>query len=140
MIVNKLKADNIKALKAKDKTRRSILSVILNKIANLEIELRAKQKEITDADVNQILLKTAKELNDELDGYNKVNNEVMINEIKLQLQILDEYLPKMLSEAEIRAEINKLEDKSLPNVMKYFKINFAGQVDMRLVSEIARSL
>jgi uncharacterized protein YqeY len=40
----------------------------------------------------------------------------------------------------VKEKISKLDDKSLPSVMKYFKINFAGQVDMGLVSSIARSL
>ena len=44
----------------------------------------------------------------------------------------------MMSEDEIKAEINKLEDKSIPSVMKHFKANFAGKVDMSLVNKIAR--
>ena len=39
-----------------------------------------------------------------------------------------------------KEEIEKLEDKSIPVVMKYFKANFNGQVDMRLVQEVLRSL
>ena len=34
--------------------------------------------------------------------------------------------------------IDKLEDKSIPAVMKHFKANYAGQVDMSVVSKIAR--
>ena len=34
-------------------------------------------------------------------------------------------------------EISKLEDKSIPSVMKHFKVNFAGKCDMRMVSKIA---
>ena len=45
----------------------------------------------------------------------------------------------MLTEEEIRKEISTLDDKSLPNVMKHFKTNFQGKVDMGLVSKIARS-
>ena len=44
----------------------------------------------------------------------------------------------MLSEEEIRAEIAKLEDKSIPSIMKHFKANFAGKCDMGLVNKIAR--
>ena len=45
----------------------------------------------------------------------------------------------MLSEEEIKKEIASLEDKSLPAVMKHFKTNFAGKVEMGLVSKIARN-
>ena len=47
--------------------------------------------------------------------------------------------PIPLTEEEIRKEISTLDDKSLPNVMKHFKTNFQGKVDMGLVSKIARS-
>ena len=36
--------------------------------------------------------------------------------------------PLQLTEEEIRAEIAKLEDKSMPSIMKHFKTNFAGKV------------
>lgn len=140
MLINKLQADNVAALKANDKTRRTILTILINKAHNVEIELRRGGKELTDADVNQVLIKTDKELDEELAGYIQANNLSMVEELKIQKAIVSEYLPKMLSEEEIVQEINKLDDKSLPNVMKYFKINFAGKVDMGLVSKIARNL
>jgi len=45
----------------------------------------------------------------------------------------------MLSEDEIRNEIEKLTDKSIPSIMKHFKANFNGKVDMGLVNKIART-
>ena len=44
----------------------------------------------------------------------------------------------MMSEEEIKAEIAKLDDKSLGAVMKHFSANFKGKVDMSLVNKIAR--
>ena len=44
----------------------------------------------------------------------------------------------MMSEDEIKEVIDSLEDKSIPFVMKYFKANYAGKVDMSLVNKIAR--
>ena len=52
----------------------------------------------------------------------------------------DCYLPKMLSEDEIKAEIKKLGDNSIPVVMKHFKQNFNGKVDMRLVQEVLKGM
>jgi uncharacterized protein YqeY len=53
--------------------------------------------------------------------------------------VLKQFLPKLLSEAEVRTEIQKLADQSLPSIMKHFKTNFAGKVDMGLVNQIAKS-
>ena len=38
------------------------------------------------------------------------------------------------------AEIEKLDDKSMPSIMKHFKANFQGKADMGMVNKIARSL
>ena len=43
-----------------------------------------------------------------------------------------------LSEDEIKDIIASMEDKSMPSVMKHFKANYAGKVDMSLVNKIAR--
>ena len=44
----------------------------------------------------------------------------------------------MMSEDESRAEIAKLDDKSVGSVMKHFKANFAGKVDMRMVQAVLK--
>ena len=44
----------------------------------------------------------------------------------------------MMSEDEIRSEIEKLDDKSIPSIMKYFKNQFAGKCDMGVVNKIAK--
>ena len=42
------------------------------------------------------------------------------------------------SEEEIKNIIAGLEDKSLPSIMKHFKANYTGKVDMSLVNRLAR--
>ena len=54
--------------------------------------------------------------------------------------ILEKYLPQMMSETEIRNIINGLEDKTVPSVMKHFKMNYAGKCDMKIVSDVLKSL
>ena len=76
----------------------------------------------------------------EKEGYLKVNNVERAASISKQEETLKGYLPRQLSEEEIRSEIAKLDDKSMPSIMKHFKANFAGKVDMSLVSSIARNL
>ena len=140
MLIDEIKAANVAAMKAQDKVAKGILSIIITKYKNLEIELKAQGKEISDRDLLSIIQKTLKELADEKEGYIKVGNTEMANAIARQEEILSAFLPKQLSEQEIRDIITSLEDKSVPSVMKYFKANYAGQVDMSLVNSILRSL
>ena len=140
MLLEQLKADNITAMKNKDKIARSAISVVLSKCQLQQVEYKAQGKEFTDNDVLTIIQKSLKELNDEKADYQKVNNVERAKEIEEQEQILKKYLPAQMSKEEILAEINKLEDKSIPSIMKHFKANFAGKVDMSLVNQIARGL
>lgn len=140
MLIDEIKKANMYALKDKDSVARGIYSVIMNKYLLVTVDKREKGSEPTDEDLIQIIIKTLKELADEKEGYQKVGNEAKVNDILHQEEILKKYLPKMLSEEEIREEIAKMDDKSMPSIMKHFKANFQGKVDMSLVSKIAKSL
>ena len=140
MLIDELKAANINAMKARDNTSRAVLSVVLTKYKLQEVELRSQGKEIGDKELLAIIQKVLKELADEKEGYLKVNNQERADSITKQEEVLSSYLPKQLSEQEIRDIINGLDDKSVPSVMKHFKTNYAGQVDMSLVNSVLRSL
>ena len=139
MLIDEIKANNIKAMKERDNVTRGVLSIIMTKYKNLEVELRASGKEIGDKELLSIIQKTLKELSDEKEGYVKVGNQEKVDSISKQESVLNGYLPKQLSEQEIRDIISALEDKSVPSVMKHFKTNYAGQVDMGLVNSVLRS-
>ena len=140
MIIDELKAANIAAMKARDNVTRGILSIVMTKYKNQEVELRASGKEIGDKELLSIIQKTLKELADEKEGYVKAGNQEAVNNIAKQEEVLSGYLPKQLSADEIKAIILSLEDKSVPNVMKHFKANYQGQVDMSIVNSVLRSL
>lgn len=139
MLINELKKANMEALKNKDTNTRAILSVLINKYMLLEINKREKGEEIVDADVISLIQKTKKELQDEKENFQKVGNQERVSLLTEQEKVLDKFLPKMLSEEEIRNIINGLPDKSIPAVMKYFKENYAGKCEMGKVSQIAKN-
>ena len=140
MIIDELKKANIEAMKAHDNDSRASLAIVITRYKLQEVEMRAQGKEIGDAECLSIIQKVLKELSDEKEGYIKVGNSDRANSIDNQVKAINKFLPKQLSEEEIRAEIAKLEDKSMPSIMKHFKMNYSGKVDMTLVSSIARSL
>lgn len=140
MIVEQIKKASINALREKNENARNISGVVLNKIKLAEIALRAQNKTLTDTDIVPILLKTQKELEEERENYLKVNNLERAALILGQIEFIKEFLPKMLSAEEIEKIIAPLEDKSVPAVMRHFKIYYAGQCDMRLVQEVLKKL
>jgi uncharacterized protein YqeY len=104
----------------------------------LEIAKKEKKETLTDADVVSQVQKTLKELSEEKENFIKVNNLERVKLLTEQEEYVKVFLPKMMSEKEIILEIEKLEDKSLPSIMKHFKANFAGKVDMKELSILAK--
>ena len=138
MIIDEIKKDNVQAMKDKNTIARTIYGVVVNKHMLQSIEKRKTGGELTDADMVAILQKTIKELTEEAENYAKVGNTAQVEEINAQKAILEKYLPQMMSEDEIRNIITGMDDKSMPSIMKHFKANYAGKVDMQLVNKIAR--
>ncbi len=138
MIIDEIKKDNVQAMKNKNTLARAIYGVVMNKVLLSSIEAKKDGKELSDIDVVQILQKTIKELTEERENYLKANNSAEAENIEKQKEILTKYLPQMLNEEEVKNIIAGLEDKSLPSIMKHFKANYAGKVDMGLVNRLAR--
>lgn len=138
MILEQIKKDNVQAMKDHDALARAIYGVVMNKCLLAGIELKKDGKELSDVDTVQIIQKTIKELTEEKENYIKAGNASEAENIDRQKAIIEKYLPQMLSETEIRNIISTLEDKSIPTVMKHFKTNYAGKVDMGMVNRIAR--
>ena len=110
----------------------------MNKHLLASVDARTSGNSVTDADMVRIISKTIKELEEEISGFEKANRPEQVKELNDQKSVISKYLPKMMSDDEIRAEISKLEEKSIPSIMKHFKANFMGKCDMGTVSKIAK--
>ena len=140
MIEEQIKKANIEAMKNKDTLARGFYSVLLNKILLEKIAKGDRNTLLPDADVSNIIQKVIKELNDEKANYEKVGNVEEVANLNKQIEIASTYLPKMLTKEEIKEIICSLNDKSVPTVMKHFKANYNGKVDMRIVQEVLKEV
>ena len=137
MLIDELKKAQMEALKTKDTLKRSVLQIVTGKVKLAEIEKRTKNEPITDDDVLLVINKVIKELDEEILAFKNANRLEKVEELTLQKQILEAYLPAKLTEEEIKEIINSLDDKSMPNIMKHFKQNYLGKCDMKLVNKLA---
>ena len=140
MLIDEIKKANMLAMNNHDQQTRTALSIVINKYMVLSIENKAQGKETQDSDVVSILQKTIKELVEEAENYAKVGNTEEQQNVLAQKSAVEQFLPAMMSKDEIKAEMLKLDDKSIGSVMKHFKTNFAGKCDMRDVQEVLKSL
>ena len=139
MDINFFKKEKIAAMKERNKEAINAYDLIVNKILMASIDKRAKGEEIVEADIVSILQKCEKELIEEQEGFKKAGRDENVQALQVQIDTVKKYLPTLMSADEIKAEIDKLEDKTLPSIMKHFKTNFSGKCDMGLVNKIARS-
>jgi len=136
MLYQDIHNDFIQARKDRDDVKKSVLQFLYDILNKKTIELRTET--LSDADTLSLIQKFIKQLDEEIGCNITAGREEKVKELKTQKEIVEQYLPKQMSEDEIRAEISKLEDKKIPSVMKHFKANFAGKCDMGLVSKIAK--
>jgi len=136
MLIDEIKKANMQAMKDHDADKRAAYSMVISRYQGLLTS--GKGGEVKDEDVIAILMKFSKELEEEAKGYLDAGRQESYEATLAQKEAVALFLPKLLSEEEIKQIIAGLEDKSIPAVMKYFKANYAGKVDMSLVSKLAR--
>lgn len=91
------------AMKAKDKNRLSILRQVHGEVKNIEVNER---REVSDADVDAMLKRTIKQTKETLEGSIKAgNDQERTDRLTEQVDILEGYLPKQVSGAELQALI-----------------------------------
>lgn len=136
MLIDEIKKANMQAMKDHDADKRAAYSMVISRYQGLLTS--GKGGEVKDEDIIAILMKFSKELEEEAEGYKNAGREGSYRSTLAQKEAVALFLPKLLSEEEIRQIIASLEDKPIPSVMKHFKANYAGKVDMSLVSKLAR--
>ncbi len=104
MLRQKLQDDQIAALKSGDKTRLNVLRFILAQIKNKEID---KKSDLNDEEVLIVLRKVIKELKESVEAFEKGGRKDLLDDNKKQLEIASVYLPKEISDEELKVEIEK---------------------------------
>lgn len=138
LLMEQIQADSMSALKEGKKLDRRVLSTLVSNLKNKALEKKIAVLE--DSDTLQTVQKFLKSLEDEINAFRTAGRTEKVTELTYQYNLVKGYLPKMLSEEEIKDIINILDDKSIKKVMLYFKINYQGKVDMSLVSKVARNI
>ena len=140
MDINDFKKIKIGYMKERDSDAVTALNVLINKLMLEGIEKKAQGAEMGDADVTKIISKTINELKEEKESFEKAGRTDSVKSLERQIQVIEQYMPKLMNEDEIKEVIMSLEDKSVPSVMRHFKANYNGKVDMKLVGEVLKKI
>lgn len=138
MLIDDIKKASLQAMKDHDADSRAAYSMVISRYQALLTS--GKGGEVTDRDVIAILIKFSKELEEERQGYANAGRTESVASLTAQIEAIAKFLPKLMSEEEIKEVILSLPDRSIPAVMRHFKANYDGKADMGVVSRVARTL
>lgn len=106
MLYSKIQNDRLVAQKAGDSRLVRILKLILSELSYAQVDYKAG--ELPDEEVLRVLMKEAKKRKDGIEIYQKAGSAERVEEETYELKIIDSYLPQMMSEAEVLAEVTKV--------------------------------
>lgn len=142
MLREDIQAETITAMKAKDKDRTAALRLIGAKIKDRDIELRVSDKKPGDDElVTDVLLKMAKQRRESIEMYESGGRQELADKEKAELAVIEEFLPKQLSEDDTRAAIAAIKAetgaegmKDMGKVMGELKARHGPSLDMTRAS------
>ncbi len=154
MIRDQIKAALTGAMKASDRPRTGALRLIQSALKNREIELRgAAVTAVTagapaddDAIVTEVLQKMIKQRRESIDMYKKGGREELAEAEAAEVAVIEEFLPKQMSDEEIGAaidavvaETNAASVKDMGRVMTLLKERHATELDMAKASGLVKA-
>lgn len=105
MTNEELQKEMIAAMKAKDKVRLSIIRQVKTEVKNIEVNER---REITEADVNNMIKRLIKQTSETLEmSIKAANDQERTDNLKQQVEILESMLPAQVTGDELVALIEK---------------------------------
>lgn len=142
----RIQNDLVSAMKNKDTVRLASLRSIKTAITMAKTAPDAPT-EITDGDIQKIIQKLVKQRKDSADQYIAAGRQDLADNELAEMGVMQEYLPKQLTEDEITVEVKKaIEEtsassmKDMGKVMGIINKRFAGQVDGKMVSIIVKKM
>ena len=146
MLRDQIQSETVTAMKAKDKERTAALRLIGAKIKDRDIELRtADTKPEDDELVTDVLLKMAKQRRESIEMYQDGGRTELAEKEKSELAVIEEFLPKQMSENETRAAIAQIKTdlgadgmKDMGRVMGELKARHGATLDMSKASGLVK--
>ncbi|ACB84775.1 GatB/YqeY domain-containing protein [Natranaerobius thermophilus] len=143
-IADQLQEDMKKAMKEKDKFRLSVIRMMRSEIKNREI---SQSESLSEDEAIELIAKEKKKRQDSLEEYQQAGKTDVVEDLKREIEILDEYLPEQLSQEELKKIIEeaisnvKAESPSdMGEVMKEVMPKVKGKADGKIVNQLVKEL
>ncbi|PAR30977.1 GatB/YqeY domain-containing protein [Vibrio metoecus] len=142
-LIDSLKEEQKLAMKAKDKQRLGTIRLALAAIKQREVD---EQITLNDDDIVGVLTKMVKQRRDSVSQYEAANRQDLADAEKIEITVLEEFMPQPLTDEEVSALIDSaITDSSatgmqdMGKVMAVLKPHIQGRADMGKVSGLVRA-
>ncbi len=140
----RLQNDLKTAMKEKDSFKRDVIRFVMSAIKQIEVDER---KELSDADIEAILVKQIKQRNDAIEQFRDGGREDLVEKNEKELQILRSYLPEPMSDEEVKTVLEEIIAqtgaegmKDMGKVMGAAKAKIGSRAEGRVINQIAKEL
>ena len=135
------------AMKAKDERKLSTLRMVNSALKNADIEARGQGKPpLSDEDILGLLQKMIKQRQESVELYDKGGRAELADQERAEIAVISAYLPKQMSEDEVKAAIAAaIKDtgaggmKDMGKVIAALKAKHAGQMDFGKASGLVKA-
>ena len=143
MTYETLHNDMVAAMKAHDKARKGVLSILIADVKKAAIDAGTRD-DISEALVDQVILKSQKTAKEQLDTCPDERAELKA-EYQYNYDVISEYAPRMMTEDEIRALLTEqfaqvLATKNKGQIMKAVMPVLKGKADGKAINAIVAEL
>ena len=132
----------IVSMKAREIERVKVLRNVQAVIKQIEID---RQTELNDAEVLEILQKQLKQRHESLTIFTENGRDDLANKEQFEIDIINEYMPKQMDDAELAALVNAeiaeqgaTSMRDMGSVMGILKTKTAGRADPALISKLVK--
>jgi len=143
-LLEEIRKDMLTALKAGEKDKSQILKMLLATIKNAQID---SEKDLTDKDIEKVLRKETKKIEDSIEQYEKMERADLVEKEKHDLEVIEQYLPELMSEDDIKKVVEKKIEqlkakdmRDMGKVMGSVMKELEGKADGNSVKNIVQSL
>jgi uncharacterized protein YqeY len=134
------------AMKAGDKRRVSTVRMITAALKDRDIEARGQGKTVSDDDILAMLQKLVKSRQESAEIYEKAGRTDLSTQEREEIAIISEFLPKQMSEEEVKAaiaaamtETGAAGMKDMGKVVGALKAKYTGQMDFAKASALVKA-
>ena len=144
MLKEKLLEDLKSAMKEKNTNKKNAVQMVRTAILQIE---KDKGIEVTDEQIIDIIAKEVKKRKDSLADFEKANRQDLINQINEEIEVLEGYLPKQLTDEELEEIVSKIVTevgatniKDMGKVMKEAKAQIGARADGKRINEMVKKI